>query len=47
MPVVHVRTISPGYLRAMRIPVLRGHDIVENDEDVLLISRDAATLVSA
>ena len=41
---VHVRRITPGYLRAMRIPVLRGRDIVENDGDVLLISRDAAKL---
>jgi predicted permease len=42
---VHVRRITPGYLRAMHIPVLRGRDIVENDGDVLLISRDAAKLV--
>jgi predicted permease len=44
-PVVHVRRITHGYLRAMHIPVLRGRDIVENDGDVLLISRDAARLV--
>jgi putative ABC transport system permease protein len=43
--VVHVRRITPGYLRAMRIPVLRGRDIVENDADVLLVSHDAARLV--
>src|SRR5438093_7114590 len=41
---VQVRQITPGYLRAMRIPVLRGCDIVENDGDVLLISADAAKL---
>jgi predicted permease len=41
---VQVRQINPGYLRAMRIPVLRGRDIVENDADVLLVSRDAAKL---
>jgi putative ABC transport system permease protein len=41
---VQVRQINPGYLRAMRIPVLRGRDIVENDGDVLLVSRDAARL---
>ena len=41
---VQVRQITPGYLRAMRIPVLRGRDIVENDAEVLLVSRDAAKL---
>ncbi len=44
-PVAHVRRITPGYLRAMRIPVLRGRDIVESDRDVLLLSHDAARLV--
>jgi putative ABC transport system permease protein len=43
--VVHVRRITPGYLRAMRIPILRGRDIVDDDEDVLLVSYDAARLV--
>jgi putative ABC transport system permease protein len=41
---VQVRQITPGYLRAMRIPVLRGRDIVENDGEVLLVSADAAKL---
>ena len=41
---VQVRQITPGYLRAMRIPVLRGRDILENDGNVLLVSVDAATL---
>ena len=41
---VQVRQINPGYLRAMRIPVLRGRDIVENDAEVLLVSREAAKL---
>ncbi len=41
---VQVRQITPGYLRAMRIPVLRGRDIVENDSEVMLVSRDAAKL---
>src|SRR5206468_10705339 len=41
---VQVRQITPGYLRAMGIPVLRGHDVVENDGDVLLVSADAAKL---
>ena len=41
---VQVRQISPGYLRAMGIPVLRGRNIVENDAEVLLVSADAAKL---
>jgi putative ABC transport system permease protein len=41
---VQVRQINPGYLRAMRIPVLHGRDIVENDREVLLVSRNAAKL---
>jgi putative ABC transport system permease protein len=41
---VQVRQITPGYLRAMRIPVLRGRDIVENDGEVLLVSEDTAKL---
>ena len=41
---VQVRQITPGYLRAMGIPVLRGRDIVENDGEALLVSRDAAKL---
>jgi putative ABC transport system permease protein len=43
--VVAVRRITPGYLRALGIPVLRGRDIVEADGDVLLVSREAAKLV--
>ncbi|MBI4486751.1 MAG: FtsX-like permease family protein [Acidobacteria bacterium] len=41
---VQVRQITPGYLRAMGIPVLRGRDIVESDAEVLLVSADAAKL---
>jgi putative ABC transport system permease protein len=41
---VQVRQISPGYLRAMRIPVLRGRDVLDSDADVLLVSQDAAKL---
>jgi len=41
---VQVRQITPGYLRVMRVPVLRGRDIVENDSEVMLVSRDAAKL---
>ena len=43
-PAVQARQITPGYLRAMRIPVLRGRDVVEEDAEVLLVSRDAAKL---
>ena len=41
---VQVRQITPGYLRAMGIPVLRGRDVLDSDADVLLVSRDAAKL---
>jgi putative ABC transport system permease protein len=41
---VQVRQITPGYLRAMRIPVLRGRDVVDSDEEVMLVSRDVAKL---
>jgi predicted permease len=41
---VQVRQITPGYLRAMGIPVLRGRDVVENDAEALLVSADAAKL---
>jgi len=41
---VQVRQISPGYLRAMEIPVLRGRDVLDSDRDVLLVSQDAAKL---
>jgi predicted permease len=41
---VQVRQITPGYVRAMGIQVLRGRDIVESDAEVLLVSADAAKL---
>jgi predicted permease len=41
---LQVRQITPGYLRAMGIPVLRGRDAVDSDAEVLLVSRDAAKL---
>jgi putative ABC transport system permease protein len=43
-PVVQVREISPGYMRAMGIPVLRGRDVDDGDKDVLLISEATAKL---
>jgi predicted permease len=39
---VQVRQITPGYVRALGIQVLRGRDIVESDAEVLLVSADAA-----
>jgi predicted permease len=41
-PEVDVRVISPGYVRAMHIPILRGRDL--NDSDVA--GRPAAVLIS-
>jgi putative ABC transport system permease protein len=44
-PTAEVRKILPGYLSSMRIPVLRGRDVAENDHEVCLISRGAAKLL--
>ena len=41
---VQVRQITPGYLRAMGIPVLRGRDAVDSDAEVLLVSQETAKL---
>jgi predicted permease len=41
---VQVRQITPGYVRAMGIPVLRGRDVLDSDAEVLLVSQDAAKL---
>lgn len=41
---VQVRQITPGYMRAMGIPVLRGRDVGDSDADVLLVSHEAAKL---
>jgi predicted permease len=43
-PVVQVRQISPSYVRAMGIQVLRGRDVADSDTDALLISQAAAKL---
>ena len=37
--------ISPGYLKAMRIPLLRGRDVDASDDEVVLVSRSAARLL--
>ena len=42
---MEVRKITPGYLSAMTIPVLRGRDVSETDTEVLLVSRAAAKLL--
>ena len=44
-PTVAVRKITPGYLRAIGIPVLRGRDVGDADVDVMLVSRGAAKLL--
>jgi predicted permease len=44
-PTVAVRKITPGYLRAMRVPLLRGRDFTEDDVHVMLVSRAAAKLL--
>ena len=44
-PTVEVRKITPGYLSAMRIPILRGRDVADGDMDVMLVSRAAAKLL--
>jgi putative ABC transport system permease protein len=41
---VQARQITPGYFRAMGIPVLQGRDVVDSDAEVLLVSQDAAKL---
>jgi putative ABC transport system permease protein len=46
-PTVEVRKITPGYLRAMNITVLRGRDVADSDVEVMLVSRAAAKLLWA
>jgi putative ABC transport system permease protein len=42
---VNVRTIRPGYLSTMRVPLVRGRDITESDDNVMLVSRATAKLL--
>jgi putative ABC transport system permease protein len=44
-PTVQVRVVTPGYLDAMGIPVLRGRDVAREDLDVMLVSRATAKLM--
>jgi predicted permease len=44
-PTVEVRKITPGYLQAMRIPIVRGRDVADTDSQVMLVSRSAARLL--
>ncbi len=44
-PAVAVRKITPGYLATMRVPLLRGRDVAETDNEVMLVSRGAAKLL--
>jgi predicted permease len=44
-PTVAVRKITPGYLKTMRVQLLRGRDVADSDTEVMLVSRRAATLL--
>jgi putative ABC transport system permease protein len=44
-PTVAVRKITPGYLKTMRVRLLRGRDVAETDTNVMLVSRGAAKLL--
>jgi putative ABC transport system permease protein len=44
-PTVAVRKITPGYLRAMRVPLLRGRNFADDDVHAMLVSRAAARLL--
>jgi putative ABC transport system permease protein len=44
-PTVAVRKLTPGYLHAMAVPLLRGRDVAEGDVETMLVSRAAAKLL--
>ena len=44
-PTVQVRAMTPGYLAAMGLPLLRGRNVAAADTDVMLVSRGAARLL--
>jgi putative ABC transport system permease protein len=44
-PTVAVRKITPGYLKTMRVQLLRGRDVSDTDTEVMLVSRGAAKLL--
>jgi putative ABC transport system permease protein len=44
-PTAEVRKILPGYFASLRIPVLRGRDVADNDLEAVLVSRGAAKLL--
>jgi putative ABC transport system permease protein len=44
-PTVAVRKITPGYLKTMRVQLLRGRDVADTDTEVMLVSRGAAKLL--
>jgi putative ABC transport system permease protein len=44
-PTVAVRKITPGYLKTMRVQLLRGRDVEDSDTEVMLVSRGAAKLL--
>jgi putative ABC transport system permease protein len=44
-PTVNVRLIRPGYLSTMRVPVLRGRDVTDSDDGVMLVSQATAKLL--
>ena len=44
-PTVEVRKVTPGYIPAMSVPIVRGRDFAESDVDAMLVSRAAAKLL--
>jgi predicted permease len=44
-PTVSVRKITPGYLKTMNIPIVRGRDVADSDSEAMLVSRSAAKML--